>query len=428
MFAGIGGFRSGLSKFGNFFMPIGFCEIDPYARRAYEAIYDTKGELFFEDARKIVPEELPDIDLICGGFPCQSFSIAGKRGGFEDARGTLFFEIARIARVKRPKYLLLENVPGLLSHDGGRTFATILGTLSELGYDVAWQVLNSADFGVPQSRKRVFLVCCLGEECTGEILSFTDANPKTIVQKLGGRQGDRVYDQDGLSCTLTSSAGGFAGNTGLYSVGQLPIKSFTKSGYQIAEPGDSIDLAYPNLNSRRGRVGKQIAHTLTTGSTQGVYCIDMNPEPKITELARCITARQDSGIGNRRGEHSGVLEKAGDGPCAFLNPDRESVRQQGRRMKAPEEPMFTLTTQDLHGIAEHDRIRKLMPIECWRLQGFTDEQFLKAQSAGLSDARLYKMAGNAVSVPVITALGAVIKRMHERKAKEEENHAEPCNQ
>lgn len=181
MFAGIGGFRSGLSKFGDFFMPIGFCEIDPYARRAYEAIYDTKGELFFEDARKIVPEDLPDIDLICGGFPCQSFSIAGKRGGFEDARGTLFFEIARIARVKRPKYLLLENVPGLLSHDGGRTFATILGTLSELGYDVAWQVLNSADFGVPQSRKRVFLVCCLGEECAGEILSFTAANPKTMA-------------------------------------------------------------------------------------------------------------------------------------------------------------------------------------------------------------------------------------------------------
>ena len=428
MFAGIGGFRSGLSKFGDFFMPVGFCEIDPYARKAYEAIYDTKGELFFEDARKIVPEELPDIDLICGGFPCQSFSIAGKRGGFEDARGTLFFEIARIARVKRPKYLLLENVPGLLSHDSGRTFATILGTLSELGYDVAWQVLNSADFGVPQSRKRVFLVCCLGEECAGEILSFTDANPKTIIQKVGGRQGDRIYGQEGLSCTLTSSAGGFAGNTGLYSVGQLPIKSFTKSGFQIAEPGDSIDLAYPNLNSRRGRVGKQIAHTLTTSSTQGVYCIDMNPEPKITELARCITARQDSGIGNRRGEHSGVLEKAGDGPCAFLNPERETVRQQGRRMKAPEEPMFTLTTQDLHGIAEQERIRKLMPIECWRLQGFTDEQFLKAQSAGISDARLYKMAGNAVSVPVITALGAVIKRIHERKATEEENHAEPCNQ
>ena len=336
MFAGIGGFRSGLSQFGDFFIPVGFCEIDPYTKKAYEAIYDTKGELYFHDARDIIPEDLPDIDLICGGFPCQSFSIAGKRGGFEDARGTLFFEIARIARVKRPSYLLLENVPGLLSHDKGRTFATILTALDELGYHVSWQVLNSADFGVPQSRKRVFLVCYLGDECPGEVLSFTEANPKTIIQKVKGRQGDRIYDTDGLSCTLTSGAGGFAGNTGLYDTGEILIKSFTKSGFQIAEPGDSIDLAYPNLNSRRGRVGKQIAHTITPNITQGVYCLDMNPDPKITELARCITARQDSGIGNRKGEHSGVLEV---GPRAIISPERETVRQQGRRIKDPNEPI-----------------------------------------------------------------------------------------
>ena len=426
MFAGIGGFRSGLSKVGDFFVPVGFCEIDPYARRAYEAIYDTKGELFFEDARKIVAEELPDIDLICGGFPCQSFSIAGKRGGFEDARGTLFFEIARIARVKRPKYLLLENVPGLLSHDGGRTFATILTTLSELGYDVAWQVLNSANFGVPQSRKRVFIIGYLGEESAGEIQAFTDANPKTIIQKVSGRQGDRVYDKDGLSCTLTSNGGGFAGNTGLYSVGQLPIKSLTKSGYQIAEPGDSIDLAYPNLNTRRGRVGKQIAHTITPNITQGVYCIDMNQDPKITEIARCITARQDAGISKRKGEHSGVIEISKEiGPRAIISPERETVRQQGRRIKGPDEPMFALTTQDRHGVVDYDPecdiIRKLMPIECWRLQGFTDEQFYKAQGIGLSDARLYKMAGNAVSVPVITELGEIIKRVHVNNTKEADN-------
>ena len=426
MFAGIGGFRTGLSKFGDFFVPVGFCEIDPYARKAYEAIYDTKGELFFEDARKIVPEELPDIDLVCGGFPCQSFSIAGKRGGFEDARGTLFFEIARIARVKRPKYLLLENVPGLLSHDGGRTFATILTTLSELGYDVAWQVLNSANFGVPQARKRVFIIGYLGERSSGEIQAFTDANPKTIIQKVSGRQGDRVYDKDGLSCTLTSNGGGFAGNTGLYSVGQLPIKSLTKSGYQIAEPGDSIDLAYPNLNTRRGRVGKQIAHTITPNITQGVYCIDMNQDPKITEIARCITARQDAGISKRKGEHSGVIEISKEiGPRAIISPERETVRQQGRRIKGPDEPMFALTTQDRHGVVDYDPecdiIRKLMPIECWRLQGFTDEQFYKAQGIGLSDARLYKMAGNAVSVPVITALGEIIKRVHENNTKEADN-------
>ena len=133
MFAGIGGFRSGLEAVGGFEC-VGHCEIDKYANKAYNAIYDIKEtEVYFEDARKINPEDMPNIDLICGGFPCQSFSIAGKRGGFDDARGTLFFEIARIAAVKKPAYLLLENVPGLLSHNGGRTFATILGALSELG-------------------------------------------------------------------------------------------------------------------------------------------------------------------------------------------------------------------------------------------------------------------------------------------------------
>lgn len=308
IFAGIGGFRSGLEKAGGF-KCVGYCEIDKYAKLAYETLYDTKGEVYYDDARKIKPEELPDFDLMCGGFPCQSFSQAGKRLGFADARGTLFFEIARIAAVKKPKYLLLENVPGLLSHDSGRTFAAILSSLDELGYDVTWQVLNSADHNVAQSRKRVYIVGFLRERCAGQILSFTDANPKTLIQRIPGKEGNRVYSPEGLSITLTSQAGGFGGKTGLYEIMGLPIKVRTKSGYQIALPGDSIDLAYPNLNSRRGRVGKEIAHTLTTSCNQGYYAmfIDMNPDPKITELARCITARQDSGISKHKGEHSGVI-------------------------------------------------------------------------------------------------------------------------
>ena len=181
MFAGIGGFRSGLERLGGFEC-VGYCEIDKYAKQAYDAMYPTKGELYFADARTVDPYTLPDIDLICGGFPCQSFSIAGLRRGFQDdTRGTLFFEIARIAAVKRPPFLLLENVPGLLSHDKGRTFATILGALDELGYDVAWQILNSKDFGVPQSRKRVYIVGYLRERCAGEILSFTDANAASLI-------------------------------------------------------------------------------------------------------------------------------------------------------------------------------------------------------------------------------------------------------
>lgn len=389
VFSGIGGFRSGLEKAGGFEI-IGWCEIDKYAKKAYETMYDTENEVYYNDARTINPNELLDFDLICAGFPCQSFSIAGKRGGFNDARGTLFFEIARIAAVKKPKYLLLENVPGLLSHDGGRTFAVILGTLDELGYDVAWQVLNSANFGVAQSRKRVFIIGFLREKCAGKVLSFTDANPKTLVQRIPGRDGCRIYSTDGLSITLTSQAGGFGGKTGLYEILGLPIKVKAKSGYQTA----------------------------TTSCNQGYYamCIDMNPDPKVTELARCITTRQDSGIGSHKGEKSGVMVM--EEPRAILNPFKPRTRQLGRRVKESNEPMFTLTVTDRHGVIYNGLIRRLMPIECWRLQGFTDEQFNKVKAAGMSDAQLYKQAGNAVSVPVAEAIARNILELE----KEDEKH------
>lgn len=388
MFAGIGGFRSGLEAVGGFEC-VGHCEIDKYANQAYNAIYDTEGEVFFADARTIDPGTLPDLDLICGGFPCQSFSIAGKRKGFaDDARGTLFFEITRLAAAKRPAFLLLENVPGLLSHDGGRTFATILSTLDDLGYDVAWQMLNSKNFGVPQSRKRVYIVGYLRGKCSGEVLSFTDTNGAALEQVLPGPEGRRVYSPSGVSITLTSTAGGFGGKTGLYDV-TLPIKVMTKAGYQLVRPGDSIDLAYATMNTRRGRVGDKIAHTVTPGNNQGYFFIDLNEDPSLTENARCLLANQDTGIGKFKGGRSGVFVE---------NP------------KAP----FAVPVQDAEGNIHYGKVRKLMPIECWRLQGFSDEQFRKAAATGLSDAQLYKMAGNAVTVPVISALGEKIKDIYWR--------------
>ena len=370
MFAGIGGFRSGLMAASGFAC-VGYCEIDRYAKQAYEAMYDTKGELYFADARTIDPNALPDLDLICGGFPCQSFSIAGLRRGFrDDARGTLFFEIARIAAVKRPPFLLLENVPGLLSHDGGRTFAAILGTLDELGYDVAWQVLNSKDFGVPQNRKRVYLIGYLRERCAGEILSFRAAD-------------DAPAEANGLLNPQQPDAA-------------LPIKVNTRAGFQLAHPGDSIDFAFPTTNTRRGRVGRQIAHTVTHGNTQACFFIDLNTAPKLTGATRCITTRQDGGIGHHKGERSGVwVEETDDGK-------------------------FGVPVQTRDGETHYGRVRRLTPRECWRLQGFTDEQFNLAAATGLSDARLYKMAGNAVSVPVIAALGRFIKKIHTVEQKTQE--------
>ena len=136
LFAGIGGFRLGMERAGH--ECVGFCEIDQFARKSYKAIHNTEGELEFHDITAVTDEsirQLGHIDVICGGFPCQAFSVAGKRKGFEDTRGTLFFEIARFASILKPRYLFLENVKGLLNHDKGNTFETILAALSELGYD-----------------------------------------------------------------------------------------------------------------------------------------------------------------------------------------------------------------------------------------------------------------------------------------------------
>ena len=169
--SGIGGFHSGLVNTGHY-RCVGHAEIDKNAEKAYNAIYGEEGGLNYGDLRTINPRELPHFDMLCGGFPCQSFSVAGARRGFSDPRGTLFFEIARLVEARHPAYLILENVPGLLSHSRGETYATILNTLDRLGYGVEWQCLNSKDFGVPQSRNRVYIVGYLDERCRGTV-SYT---------------------------------------------------------------------------------------------------------------------------------------------------------------------------------------------------------------------------------------------------------------
>ena len=220
---------------------VGYSEIDKYATQIYQKHFPTHKN--YGDITKINETELPDFDLLVGGFPCQSFSIAGKRGGFSDTRGTMFFEIARILKHKQPRLLLLENVKGLLSHDEGRTFATIISTLDELGYDLQWQVLNSKNFGVPQNRERVFIVGHLRGTSRPEVFPIAGAsetNNKTIgegvtntltgrnagngnwrgnlIQKIGGSQGMRVYDSEGISTTIAGLAGGWGAKTGLYDI------------------------------------------------------------------------------------------------------------------------------------------------------------------------------------------------------------------
>jgi len=208
---------------------VGYSEIDKHAIKIYEKYFQHTN---YGDIRKIKPRSLPDFDLLIGGFPCQSFSIAGKRKGFEDTRGTLFFEIARIARAKRPRLLFLENVKGLLNHENGRTFGVILRTLDGLGYDLQWQVLNSKDFGVPQNRERVFIIGHLRGTPRPEIFPV-GANGKAdiVIPTLTARytaasnggyvrhrqthqindpvhSNDRIYATDGISPTLNTAQGG----------------------------------------------------------------------------------------------------------------------------------------------------------------------------------------------------------------------------
>ena len=376
LFAGIGGFRLGMESAGH--ECVGFCEVDKYARASYKAIHNTEGEIELHDITRVTDESIRrfgSVDVICGGFPCQAFSIAGHRRGFEDTRGTLFFEICRFASVLRPKCLFLENVRGLLNHDGGATFETIIRTLDELGYDVEWQVLNSKNFGVPQNRERVFIIGHLRGERTRNVFPISgeseqsDHQPPKIEiigntkNPNGTRKGTRsvVYGSGGVVGTLTATdykepkqvaikqfgilqpnfnqcgvvyeTDGIAPTIRAYQGGGLEpkirVKEATSKGYAEAEIGDSVNLSHPNFKTRRGRVGKQVANTLLTGESQGVI-----------------------------------------------------------------EPDF--------------RIRKLTPRECWRLQGFPDWAFDKAQEVN-SNSQLYKQAGNSVTVNVIAAIAKELK-------------------
>lgn len=393
-FSGIGGFRSALERVGEFEI-VGWCEIDRFAQKAYKALYDTGGEQFYENIRDIDVGKLADFDLLIGGFPCQPFSVCGARKGFADERGDLFFELARLLEAKRPKYFCFENVPGLMGIDSGKTFAKIIETLSQLGYCVEWRVYNSADY-LPQVRKRVYIAGCLGIDCSGKILAFGKSdsqNCRKTEQIIGGSQGTRVYDPDGLAVTQCSGSGGMGGKTGLYFIDSNPPPNLTENARCIT-----------------ARQNSGVSHH--KGEHSAVFC-DLNENPQITENARCMHTRMDLGVtnGTHKGERSGVLIE--DGPRAIINPFKETTRQNGRRIKNPNEPMFTLTVTDRHGIVHHGRIRRLMPIEAWRLQGFTTEQFEKVAATGMSDAQLYKQAGNAVSVPVVEEIARNLLKFDE---------------
>lgn len=201
MFSGIGGFELGIKQaakeLGVTPECVGYSEIDKHAIATYERHFNHDN---YGDATRINADTLPEFDLLVGGFPCQAFSIGGKRLGFEDTRGTLFFDIARILKTREPRLFILENVKGILNHKGGATFRTILRTLDELGYDVQWQVLNSKDYGVPQSRERVYIVGNLGGTPRPQVFPAPrQSNPYTTVGKSTETAVARTFTAGGNS-------------------------------------------------------------------------------------------------------------------------------------------------------------------------------------------------------------------------------------
>jgi len=235
---------------------VGFSEINGRAISVYNKRF--KEHKNYGDAKTIDPTTLPDFEMLVGGFPCQAFSLAGKRGGLNDTRGTLFFDIARVAEHKRPRYLVLENVKGLLSHDNGKTLQTILEVFTKIGYQLQWCLLNSRDFGVPQNRERIYIVGYLGEGSAPQVFPLRDCYQTT----------DQVRNQDNkLSGDSRDSEGKDRRSPERR---EIYIREATKKGYAVAGEGDSVNFSQPNSKTRRGRVGKGYANTLDTGVQQGV--------------------------------------------------------------------------------------------------------------------------------------------------------------
>lgn len=383
LFAGIGGFRLGLEQAGH--ECVGFCEIDKFARQSYKAIHNTEGEREYHDITTVSNEEWRTlrgtVELICGGFPCQAFSIAGKRKGFlDETRGTLFFEIARAAEQIKPRTLFLENVRGLLSHDKGRTFRTIISTLDELGYDAEWQILNSKNFGVPQNRERVFIIGHLRGGSGREVFPVRESNKEATF----------VQGQQVLANMLTTRVNAIG--TGTYVTEReqhenelIRVKEATKKGFAIANLGDSINLSVPNSKTRRGRVGKQVAQTLDTSCNQAVIVQKPRGFNKGGEHEVAPTLSSNSWHENNLLKLGGLYTNASE------NHQRGVLPGLSRTLKSQNHDA---------GIFDGIRIRKLTPRECWRLQGFPDWAFDKAQEVN-SNSQLYKQAGNSVTVPVI---------------------------
>lgn len=344
MFAGIGGFHLGMEQAGH--TCVGWIEWDKFARQSYQVIHDVEGIWNASDIRTVRASELPRADCWCFGFPCQDISVAGKQKGFTAGkRSSLFFTVTGLIRdleeEDRPSYLLIENVKNLLSINRGFDFLKLQIELDEIGYDVEWDVINSAEV-VPQHRKRIFIVGHLRGRRTQQVFPIV--------------QNDREVNRRADTTNTLTTRYGEAQGSGSYIAESEPPK--------VKQAGNLMNTKYFGGNPQPGRVYDPSGISPTLSTMQGG-----GREPKI--------------IINPHGYNKGGVRTISPTVTAGSFKDNNFVQ-----------------TNTIAGL----RIRKLTPLECWRLQGFPDWAFTRAREAGLSDSQLYKQAGNSVTVPVIKAI------------------------
>mgnify|MGYP003977908019 FL=1 len=373
LFSGIGGFDLAMRNLGH--ETVGACEIGKYARSVYARQFP--GVRIWENATAIKPKELPDFDILCAGFPCQAFSIAGKRRGFDDTRGSLFFEIARIAKEKQPSVLFLENVRGLLSHDKGKTFHTILATLDEIGYDVQWQIINSKYF-VPQNRERIFIVGYSRKGSRREIFPLGNYDTKVggeikKVAMLTDNPNNAVLSPDGISSTVLSGGGS----------------------------GSRTNIAV--VNDHGTLKEKEISNNIDANYWKGIV--------NHAQRTMIIADRSRSYAGKGR-----KLESPKDISNSLTSVTKDNLvttfvmltnkNSNTKQRVQDRNSTWCLGTSGDFGLKDGTRIRRLTPLECERLQGFPDN-WTKYDSEGniVSDTQRYKMCGNAVTVPVVEYIG-----------------------
>jgi len=384
LFSGIGGFHLGFEKAG-YKVKSYFSEIDKHAIAVYK--HQFKDAEYVGSVTDVRGAQLPKIDLITFGSPCQDFSLAGKRKGMGGERSSLVLEAIRLIDECRPSVFVWENVKGTFSSNNGADFAAILQAFANIGgYRLEWQLLNTS-WVLPQNRERVYLVGYStkpGRNWRGVFPIGESAGENT---KLSGQQAN--------TCTLTTRYG--ADGNGSYVTERkqyaqkVKVKSATKQGYEEAQEGDSINLSNPNSETRRGRVGKGKAQTLDTGANQGVV------QPVAMKWERTEEGKR------KRKENR---DKEGKDYTSF----------QDRKLTPSDKPISNTITSFVEKDAMiHDtyRIRRLTPIECERLQGFPDNHtaygIYDGEVKKMSNTQRYKQCGNAVTVNIVALVAEAVK-------------------